>query len=203
MNNTTNVTSETTKKPMISTKTLAMIALMTAVTCVMGPLSVPIGAVPISLTNLAIYLTVYLLGWKKGTVSYLVYLLIGMVGVPVFSGFSGGLGKLAGPTGGYLIGFILMAIIAGLFIQHFPKQKPLHIVLCFLGMILGTAVCYLFGTVWFVKVFANTDTPYTYSAALAACVYPFIPGDILKMVLAAVLGPQLRKALQSAGLISY
>ena len=74
----------------ISTSTIAMIALMTAVTCILGPLSVPIGPVPISLTNLAIYFTVILLGWKKGTVSYVIYLLIGLVGVPVFSSFSAG-----------------------------------------------------------------------------------------------------------------
>ena len=72
----------------ISTSTIAMIALMTAVTCILGPLSVPIGPVPISLTNLAIYFTVILLGWKKGTVSYVIYLLIGLVGVPEFFGRS-------------------------------------------------------------------------------------------------------------------
>ena len=78
---------------------MSVTALMAAVTCVLAPLSIPIGPVPISLTNLAIYLSLYLLGWKWGSVSYLVYLLIGMVGVPVFSGFTGGVGKLAGATG--------------------------------------------------------------------------------------------------------
>ncbi len=196
-----NTESKNIKKSGMATKTLAMIALMTAVTCVLAPLSVPIGVVPISLTNFAIYLSVYLLGWKKGTVSYLIYLLIGIVGLPVFSGFSGGLGKLVGPTGGYLIGFILIAVIAGMFIEKFPKQKPVQITLCFVGMILGTAVCYLFGTVWFVQIYAGTETPYTYSAALSACVFPFIPGDLAKMVIAAILGPQLRKALHSAGIL--
>ena len=88
------------------TYALAMTALMAAVTCVLAPMAIPIGPVPISLTNLAIYLSLYLLGWKWGTASYVVYMLIGMVGVPVFSGFTGGLGKLAGPTGGYIIGFV-------------------------------------------------------------------------------------------------
>ena len=78
---------------------MTVTALMTAVTCILAPLSIPIGPVPISFTNLAIYLSLYLLGWKRGTISYLVYLLIGLVGVPVFSGFTGGIGKLAGPTG--------------------------------------------------------------------------------------------------------
>ena len=95
------------------TYALAMTALMAAVTCVLAPMAIPIGPVPISLTNLAIYLSLYLLGWKWGTASYVVYMLIGMVGVPVFSGFTGGLGKLAGPTGGYIIGFVPMAVLAG------------------------------------------------------------------------------------------
>ena len=87
---------------------------MTAVTCILGPLAIPIGPVPVSLTPLAVFLSVYILGTKGGTLAYLLYLLIGAVGVPVFSGFTGGLGKLAGPTGGYLVGFILMALIPSL-----------------------------------------------------------------------------------------
>ena len=117
----------------ISTSTIAMIALMTAVTCILGPLSVPIGPVPISLTNLAIYFTVILLGWKKGTVSYVIYLLIGLVGVPVFSSFSAGPAKLFGPTGGYLIGFIFLAMISGWFIEKFPGKRVMY----FVGMVLG------------------------------------------------------------------
>ena len=83
-----------------TTYAITVTALMTAVTCILAPLSIPIGPVPISLTNLAIYISLYLLGWKRGTISYLIYLLIGLVGIPVFSGFTGGPAKLAGPTGG-------------------------------------------------------------------------------------------------------
>ena len=86
-----------------STYAMVVTALMAAVTCILAPLSVPIGPVPISLTNFAIYLSLYLLDWKKGTLSYLIYLLLGLVGLPVFSGFTGGLAKLAGPTGGYIM----------------------------------------------------------------------------------------------------
>ena len=117
---------------------------MAAVTCILAPLSIPIGPVPISFTNLAIYLSLYLLGWKKGTISYLIYLLLGLVGLPVFSGFTGGPSKLAGPTGGYIIGFIVMAVIAGLVIDN--CRKPW---IQLIGMIVGTIVCYLFGTIWF------------------------------------------------------
>ena len=94
------------KQSKTNVREMALIALMAAVTCILGPLSVPIGVVPISLTNFAIYLAIYVLGCRRGTISYIVYLLLGLVGLPVFSGFSSGVGKLFGPTGGYLIGFI-------------------------------------------------------------------------------------------------
>ena len=126
------------------TYALTATALMTAVTCILAPLSVPIGPVPISLTNFVIFLSLYLLNWKKGTLSLLIYLLLGLAGLPVFSGFAGGIAKLAGPTGGYIIGFIPMAIVAGIIIDKF-HQRWIQIV----AMIIGTAICYAFGTVWF------------------------------------------------------
>lgn len=101
----------------MSVKTIAVIGVLTAVTCILAPLSIPIGDVPISLTNLVIYFGLYILGTRRETVSYIVYLLIGLVGVPVFSGFTAGPAKMFGPTGGYLIGFIPMAVIAGIFIE--------------------------------------------------------------------------------------
>ena len=168
-----------------NTYAMAVTALMTAVTCILAPLSIPIGPVPISLTNFAIYLSLYLLDWKKGTVSYILYLLLGLVGLPVFSGFTGGIGKLAGPTGGYIIGFIPMAIIAGIVIDKF-SQRWIQI----LGMIVGTAICYAFGTAWFC-----IQAGYTVSAALAVCVIPFIPADLIKMVIAMIIGPEIRKRL--------
>ena len=170
----------------ISTKTMALIAVMTAVTCVLAPLSLPIGPVPISLTNLAIYFGLYILGMKKETVSYIVYLLIGFVGVPVFSFFSGGAGKLLGPTGGYLIGFIPMAIIAGLFIDKSDAKTVLSVI----GMIIGTAVCYALGTAWFCIQADSKVIP-----ALSLCVIPFLPGDAA-IAIAAFFGPRIRKALK-------
>ena len=165
---------------------IAMIAVMTAVTCVLAPLSIPIGPVPISLTNLVIYFSLFILGTKKGTISYLIYLLLGLVGLPVFSGFTGGPSKLAGPTGGYIIGFIVMAVIAGLVIDN--CRKPW---IQLIGMIVGTIVCYLFGTIWFCLV-AN----YTFKAALAVCVIPFIPADLVKMILAMIIGPLIKKRIR-------
>lgn len=102
------------------TKTMALIGVMAAVTCILGPLSlaIPVSPVPISLTNLAVYFAIYVLGMKRGTISYCIYLLLGLVGLPVFSAFTGGAGKLFGPTGGYLIGFIFMALICGLLLRN-------------------------------------------------------------------------------------
>ena len=175
------------------TKSMVIIALMAAVTCILGPLSlaIPISPVPISLTNLAVYFTVYVLDRKRGTISYLLYLLIGLVGVPVFSAFTGGPGKLFGPTGGYLIGFIFMAYICGFFIAQWPSKLYMH----FIGMVLGTAVCYLFGTVWLAY-----QAGMGFYAALGAGVIPFIPGDLVKIIIALIAGPVIRKQLRRAGL---
>lgn len=170
---------------------IASIGLMAAVICILGPLSIPIGLVPVSFTNLAIYISLYSLGMKKGTTSLIIYLLIGLAGIPVFSGFTSGPSRLLGPTGGYLIGFIFMALIAGFFLDKF-YSKPL---LSIIGMILGTLVCYAIGTSWLAYQ-ANI----TAGAALAAGVLPFIPGDLAKILLAAYLGPTIRTRLIKANL---
>ena len=170
---------------------MAMTALMAAVTCVIAPMAIPIGPVPISFTNLAIYLSLYLLGWKRGTVSYLVYVLIGAVGVPVFSGFTGGLGKLAGATGGYIVGFIPMAVIAGLVIDRY-RNRGLQLA----GMIVGTAVCYAFGTAWFLVAYARAAGPIGLWAALGMCVFPFVVPDLVKLALAWMLSRRLAGCLR-------
>lgn len=172
--------------------TMALIAIFAAITCVLAPLSLPIGPVPISLTNLVIYFSLYVLGTWKGTCSYVIYLLIGLVGLPVFSGFTSGPGKLFGPTGGYLIGFIPLAIIAGLFIDKFHNKWYM----CFAGMVLGTAVCYALGTGWLAY-----EAHMTFKAALFAGVIPFIIGDLIKIILAMFGGPVLKKALVRAHLL--
>lgn len=194
--NVTNIVNETmdataSGKQKTATKTIALIAVMTAVTCVLAPLSLPIGPVPISLTNLAIYFSLYILGMKKGTISYVVYLAIGLVGVPVFSGFTAGPGKLIGPTGGYLIGFVPLAIIAGILIDKFNGK----FVPSMIGMVVGTIVCYALGTAWLAY-----QGQMDFMAALWAGVIPFIPGDLIKMVLAAFFGPKIRKTMNIAGL---
>lgn len=171
---------------------LTTCALMAALMCVLGPMSIPIGPVPVSFTNLVIYLTVYLLGMKGATISYLVYLFLGAVGMPVFSGYQGGLAKLAGPTGGYLVGFILMALLCGFVME----RSHCNTVITILGMIAATLIAYLFGTIWFVLEM-QCEVWY----ALTVCVFPFIPFDIAKVLLASAFGQVIRGALLKANLL--
>lgn len=167
-------------------KTMTKIALMTAVICILAPLSIPIGPVPVSFTNLAIYLAVYILGTKYATLSYIIYYLLGIVGLPVFSGFTGGIGKAVGPTGGCLIGFIFMAIISGIFIDKFKNSKLMQL----LGMILGTIVVYAMGTLWY-----SLTMKETLIASFMICAAPFIIVDLIKMIIAMYLGGEIKKRI--------
>lgn len=173
----------------IRTKQMVLIALMTAVTCVLGPLSIPLpfSPVPISLTNFAIFLAIFVLGMKSGTISFIIYLLLGAVGVPVFSSFRGGFQVLAGPTGGYLIGFIFLALIMGFALDHFDRK----LVPTIIGMIIGMVVCYAFGTVWLAKLLSLS-----FKEGLMMGVIPYLPGDVAKIIIAAIVGPKLYGATQ-------
>ncbi len=165
-------------------KNMTKIALMAAVICVIAPFSIPIGAVPISFTNFILYLSVYILGTKRTVASYIIYLILGTVGLPVFSGWAGGIGKLLGPTGGYLAGFIFMIIICGVFIEVFKNKKILH----FAGMVLGTAIAYAFGTLW-----CSYSMDLSLTECFFMCVAPFIVGDLIKIFVAIYAGTEIKR----------
>lgn len=169
-------------------RTMIQIALVTAVICIISPFSIPIGPVPISFSILAIYLGLYALNWKWGSLSVLLYILIGLVGLPVFSGFKAGISCILGPTGGFLIGYILVALISGSFIDRFERKRYMHVA----GMIIGLVFCYALGTAWFMYVTGNGAL----TASLLLCVWPFIPGDIIKILIAVWLGPVIRKNIR-------
>ncbi len=173
---------------------LALVGLMSAVICLLGPLSlqIPFSPVPISMGFLAIYFVVSVLGLKLGTLSVIIYILLGLAGLPVFTGFMGGPGKLFGPTGGYIIGYIFMAPICGFFVDRWGKKLPL----CFLGMVLGSAVCYFFGSIWL-----SYQSSYPLLQAFAVGVLPYIIPDLIKLVVAMAVGTQLRNRLLKAGLL--
>ena len=191
-------------KSIADTRRLTLCAVMAAVMCVLAPISIPIGPVSITGGTLAIYLTVYLLGGVWGAASTLVYLLVGMVGLPVFSNYMGGINRLAGPTGGYLIGYLPMALLAGAVVEFSLRKfkvqgstgTAIALVLQFLGMVAATATLYAFGTAWYCLQ-AGVEL----QAALAACVIPFIPCDLIKMAVALVVGVPVRRGLERAGLL--
>jgi biotin transport system substrate-specific component len=162
-------------------------AVFAAVLCVISPFVIPIGPIPLSLATFAVYLAAAALDWKYAALAVLLYVLIGLAGVPVFSNFSGGFQKLVGPTGGFLIGYILCAVTTGLILKKREQKRWLYPV----AMIAGTVVLYLFGTVWFMILMQAT-----LSKALLLCVIPFLPGDAFKIILASVIAPQLRKVLK-------
>ena len=150
---------------------LTLIALMAALTCILGPMSItlPFTPVPISFTNLVIYFAVMVIGMKRGTISYLVYLLIGAVGLPV--------------------GFIFLALISGFFVEKFSG----NIVMAVIGMVLGTAVTYAFGTIWLCA-----QMHLTFVQGLYAGVIPYLPGDAAKIVIAIIVGSAVKKAVVKA-----
>ena len=158
------------KQPSAAQLTIA--ALMAAVMCVLGPVSVPIGPIPIAM----------------------VYLLLGAVGMPVFAGYGAGAAVLFGPTGGYLIGYLAMALVGGWAVER-TGGRP---VLSGLGLAAGVAVSYAFGTAWFIVQMGCT-LPY----ALGVCVVPFIPFDLAKVALASAAGSLLRRRLADAGLLHH
>lgn len=167
---------------------VALIAMMTALIAVCSWITIPFGDVPFTMQTFAVFVAVGLLGWKRSTLSVIVYILIGVAGAPVFSGFRGGISSLVGPTGGYIVGFIFLALIGGLIIDKFPKKVY---VMC-IAMILGLAICYAFGTAWFMYVYIRNTGAITLAAVLGKCVVPYIIPDLLKMVLAVVISKAVK-----------
>ena len=172
-------------------KQMVIIALLTAAICVMAPFSVPIGPIPITLATLGVYLAAGLLGPKWGTLSVTLYVVLGALGVPVFSGFSGGFQKIAGVTGGYIVGYILCAALAGFLMERLRWRHWAIPV----AMVAGTAVLYAFGTVWYILQTGTALFP-----ALLACVVPFLPCDAIKIAAATGLVLALRPVLRRSGL---
>ena len=180
----------TVQKPQSKIKTLIFIALCAAIMCILGPISFPLpfSPVPISLGVLAVLIAAYILGPFKGLAACAVYILIGMTGFPVFSGFKGGFGVLAGPTGGYIIGYFFVVLFSGLFIRKFESKRLLHLT----GIIIGLLLCYLIGTLWLAK-FASLG----FLPALMAGVIPYLPADAVKVIIVQLIGPKLRNAVKN------
>ena len=171
------------KKNKLNISDVAIIPIFSAIIAVCSWISVTIGVVPINFALFAVYLSAGLLGVYKSAVSVLIYIMLGAFSLPVFAGFSGGIGVLLGSTGGYIAGYLLTAVIVSIGFKYI-KNSIIQIVF----MLLGLCACYLFGTLWFVFVM-KTD----FLSALLVCVVPFIVFDILKIAGSYILIKKLRK----------
>ena len=167
---------------------IVYIAVFAVIMAICSWISIP-AAVPFTLQTFGVFIAVGVLGGKRGSLSVLVFILLGAIGIPVFANFSGGIGVLAGPTGGYIIGFLFSALLMWA-MEKLPGKKS---VMQIVSMIAGLIVCYAFGTVWFVIVYGRMNGPIGFTAALVSCVVPFIIPDIIKIALAYVLSRKLKK----------
>ncbi len=183
---TENTTAKTAARSGFSTRDLTFMALSIALIAVCSWISIPM-TVPFTLQTFAVCLTAALLGQKRGICATAAYILLGAVGVPVFSGFKGGPGALLGTTGGYIVGFLFTALIVGFAAERFGRSLKVLIP----AMVLGILACYVFGTAWFMIVYMKNSGPIGIGTALGWCVIPYIPADAAKLVLASVLAQRL------------
>ena len=176
---------------MTKTQTLTRTAMGAVIIALCAWISIP-AAVPFTLQTFGIFLVLTVLGARQGSAAVIVYILLGLVGLPVFAGFSGGIGCLAGTTGGYIVGFQLTALVMWAMEAMLGKKT----FVLFASMVLGTAVCYAFGTAWFMYVYARTTGAIGLGTALGWCVIPYIIPDLLKAALALALRGRLCRAIR-------
>ena len=168
-------------------KNMALCGLFTAILALCAWLSIPMGDLVITLQTFGIFLTLGLLGGKRGSITLCVYLLLGAVGAPVFSGFRGGLGALLGTTGGYIFGFMLTAL--AYWILTSIKDTPLTRLL---SMILGMLLCYICGSWWYMTRYLSGGQ-LTLGLVLMKCVIPYLIPDAIKLTLAWILTGKLKR----------
>ncbi len=183
------------------------IGLFTALICVISQIpGIPLpGGVPMTLQTLILPLAGIILGPVNGTIASLIYLLLGIAGLPVFSGFKGGIGVLLGATGGFIISFPLLPLFAGLG-QRIGARKagekgPFYHTMLIIGLVLGAALNYVVGTFWFAGIYLGGVNAENLGKGFAACVLPFLPTAVIKIVLALLLGNLLRRTLKKASLL--
>ena len=169
-------------------KNITMIGLMAALITICSWISIPT-TVPFTMQTFAIFFSISLLGGKRGFLSVLVWLLLGAVGLPVFSGFTGGIGKFMNVTGGYLLGFLLSALLIWK-ITHFLGTKTPTLII---SMTLGMISCYVIGTLWFYMMALHSGNTTSVFAILMSCVIPFILPDIIKILLAITVSKTVKR----------
>ena len=178
-------------------KRMIQCAIFAAILCIFSPLSVSVGPIPFSMAIFAVMLCAVVLDLRSAVISVLVYLVLGLCGLPIFSGGNPGLVAIPGPTGGYIWSFALMVPVIALFKSIPVKALWLRYVLTFAGCVVATALCYVCGTLQFAHIAGKT-----FREALAVCVIPFIVPDLIKGLVATVLGTILSDTLQKAGVLT-
>lgn len=166
--------------------TMTRIGLLSALLCILGPLTIPIGPIPLSLFTLGLMLIVFLTNTKESLICCMLYLLLGLIGLPVFSGFSAGIGMIFGPTGGFLIGYLLLAFISSVLLSKLPDRH----IFTGIAFLCGTILLYICGGLWLA-----VQAKLTFSQALSAGVIPFIPTDLIKILLIIWIGPSVKKRI--------
>lgn len=175
----------------LRTKDLAFIAVFTALMAACAWISVPVPApfVQFTMQTFAIFEALLILGGKRGTYAVTAYLLLGAVGAPVFSGFRGGLGVLLGTTGGYILGFLFAALLYWLMTAKLGTALSVKIT----ASVLGMAAYYIFGTAWYLSLYARAGNPVGLVTALGYCVFPFVIPDVIKLALALLLSRRMER----------
>lgn len=181
----------------MNARDLGYTAVSTAFLCVSAWLSIPFGGIPFTMQIFVLCAFSALLGWKRAALATLAYLLLGVIGIPVFAGFAGGVGVLLSPTGGYLVGFLPCAIVVGLGGKWLSKEGLKAKLWLGMFMGLGVVCCYALGTVWFIILTAQESVAVGVWAALVACVLPYLPLDVVKILFAVVLTGKLRKFIKA------
>lgn len=170
------------------TRDIVYMSVFTAMISICSWISIP-ASIPFTLQTMGVFTTVGLLGGKRGTLTVLTYILLGTIGIPVFAGFTGGVSVLLGTTGGYIIGFLLSALLMWGIETIMGRNQ---IVLAF-SMIAGLIVCYVFGTAWFMLIYTQHSGVIGLSTVLGLCVIPFIIPDLIKIGVALFLTNRLKK----------
>ena len=180
----------------MKTKNLVLCGVFAAIMAVLSPISIPVGPVPITFGVLAVFLCAGMLPPKLSVITQLVYLALGAIGLPIFSGFSGGIAKFAGPTGGYLVVYPIMALVISLLLDCYDKVirrgEGLHLVWTVGSLLIGTVICYVGGSLWY-----SYSAHVPFQQALAVTAYPFLPMEGIKIILAVFLIMAVRKRIRA------
>lgn len=174
-----------------SVKDMVLCALFAAVCCICSMITIPTGIVPVTLGTFGIMVTAMILGTKRGIISVVLFIILGAIGLPVFSNLQGGIGILAGPTGGYIYSYILMVPIIGIASKCLNKTLSSGM-FTMLGCLVAILVCYVVGTAHFMIVMSVKGSAVGLWSALGMCVFPFVPFDIIKAVIAILIAPRLK-----------